>query len=193
MTRNAQTPRVVAGASGEVLAASGGTAAFSVAPSGATPGEVAALWAAAQVTNLMGALADPPPAYGSLEWLRLVPGDPRKVAAIITAAEEYRRHADEEARLDRLAEEDPEAYRREIYADANAYAARIAPGIARRPTVDELRRAATSRASVRQVLATAGWPPVAVPGRPGWYRHLVDGRQVDFPTNAPQDGHARDL
>lgn len=191
MTLNAQTPRVIAGASGEVLAASGGTAGASVAPSGAGPGDVAALWASAQVTSLLNGLEDPVPVYGSFGWLRLTPGDPRKVAAIITAAEEYRRHADEEARLDRLAEEDPEAYRCEIYADANAYAASIARDIARRPTAEEIRRRA-AHDPARGVAAAAGWPPVAIPGRPGWYRHLVGGRQVDLPTNAPQDGPARD-
>lgn len=191
MTLNAQTPRVMAGASGEVLAASGGTARASVAPSGVAPGDVAGLWASAQVTSLLSGVEDPVPVYGSLRWLRLAPGDPRKVAAIITAAEEYRRHADEEARLDRLAEEDPEAYRREIYADANAYAASIARDIARRPTAEEIRRRA-AHGPVRGVVAVAGWPPVAVPGRPGWYRHLVGGHQVDLPTNAPQDGPARD-
>lgn len=191
MTRNAQTPRVIAGASAEVLAASGGTAAVSVAPPGVPPGEVAALWAAAQVTSLLNTVESLPPAYGSLPWLRLAPGDPRKVAAIITAAEKHRRHADEEARLDRLAFEDPEAYYREVTADANAYAARIAPELARRPTAEEIRRRAV-HGPVREVVATAGWPPVAIPGRPGWHRHLVDGRQVDLPSNAPQDGPARD-
>lgn len=191
MTRNAQTPRMMAGASGEVLAASGGTATARVAPSGVSPGDVAELWAQAQVTSLLRAVEGEPPAYGSLPWLSLAPGDPRKVAAIITAAEAYRQQADEETRLDRLAEEDPEAYRREIYADANAYAASIARDIALRPTAEEIRRRAV-RSPAREVTATAGWPPVAIPGRPGWYRHFADGRQVDRPTNAEQDGHARD-
>ncbi|WP_237304910.1 hypothetical protein [Streptomyces qaidamensis] len=31
----------------------------------------------------------------------------------------------------------------------------------------------------RPVQASEGWPPVAIPGRPGWYRCLRDGRQVD--------------
>jgi hypothetical protein len=31
----------------------------------------------------------------------------------------------------------------------------------------------------KPVQATLGWPPVAIPGRPGWYRSHVDGRQVD--------------
>ncbi|MGC9543613.1 DUF2742 domain-containing protein [Streptomyces sp. UG1] len=152
-----------------------------------SPGDVAELWAQAQVTSLLDSVDGEPPPYGSLAWLRLAPGDPRKVAAIITAAEEHRRHADEEARLERLAEEDPEAYRREIYADANAYAARLAPELARRPTAEEIRRRSV-RGPAREVTATAGWPPVAIPGRPGWYRHLVDGHQVDLPTNKPQNG-----
>ena len=35
----------------------------------------------------------------------------------------------------------------------------------------------------RQVTATHGWPPVAIPGRPGWWRHLIDGQQVDLPIH----------
>jgi hypothetical protein len=59
-------------------------------------------------------------------------------------------------------------------------------------TTEEI-RARAALGPVREVVATAGWPPVAIPGRPGWYRHLVDGRQVDLPTNAPQKGQdARD-
>lgn len=190
MNRNAQTPRMMAGASAEVLAASGGTVTLSVPPTGLSPGEVAALWASAQITSLI-ITGEEPPLYGSLAWLHLAPGDPRKVAALITAAEEYRQYADEEARLDRLAEEDPEAYRREVYAEANAYAASIARNVALRHTAEEIRRRAAG-GPAHVVVATAGWPPVALPGRPGWYRHLVDGRQADRPDNAPQDGSARE-
>lgn len=35
------------------------------------------------------------------------------------------------------------------------------------------------------VRATPGWPPVQIPGRPGWWRHLVDGEQVDLPHREP--------
>lgn len=39
-----------------------------------------------------------------------------------------------------------------------------------------------------RVTATPGWPPVAIPGRPGWYRHHgPDGEQTDLPTNKPQE------
>ena len=32
-----------------------------------------------------------------------------------------------------------------------------------------------------EVTATPDWPPVAIPGRPGWRRQYVDGQQVDLP------------
>ncbi|WP_189106870.1 hypothetical protein [Streptomyces camponoticapitis] len=35
----------------------------------------------------------------------------------------------------------------------------------------------------REMVATPDWPPVAIPGRPGWWRHHVDGQQVDLPHN----------
>lgn len=35
------------------------------------------------------------------------------------------------------------------------------------------------------VTATPGWPPVAIPGRPGWWRHWIDGKQVDLPHRTP--------
>lgn len=34
-----------------------------------------------------------------------------------------------------------------------------------------------------QLRATPDWTPVAIPGRPGWWRHWVDGEQVDRPDN----------
>lgn len=38
-------------------------------------------------------------------------------------------------------------------------------------------------AEPHEVTATPDWPPVAIPGRPGWRRHYVDGQQVDLPAN----------
>jgi hypothetical protein len=35
------------------------------------------------------------------------------------------------------------------------------------------------------VRATPGWSPVQIPGRPGWWRHCVDGQQVDLPHREP--------
>jgi hypothetical protein len=38
-----------------------------------------------------------------------------------------------------------------------------------------------------EVTATPDWPPVAIPGRPGWYRHCgPNGEQTDLPTNKPE-------
>lgn len=34
-----------------------------------------------------------------------------------------------------------------------------------------------------EIEATADWPPVAISGRPGWWRHCIDGQQVDLPHN----------
>jgi len=37
-----------------------------------------------------------------------------------------------------------------------------------------------------EVTATPDWPAVAIPGRPGWWRHCIDGQQVDLPHNRPE-------
>lgn len=37
----------------------------------------------------------------------------------------------------------------------------------------------------REATATPDWPPVAIPGRPGWWRHCIEGQQVDLPHNDP--------
>ena len=36
-----------------------------------------------------------------------------------------------------------------------------------------------------EIRATPGWTPVAIPGRPGWWRHCIDGEQVDLPDREP--------
>ncbi|WP_216362852.1 hypothetical protein [Streptomyces kasugaensis] len=148
--------------------------------------DAVALWASAQVTALN---VDSAPEYGSPAWRALRAADPRRAVALITAAEQWRRRNAREQWLDHLADADPDEWFRVVTADANAYARTIAPGLARRPTHDEVaarRRASTARA--RPVAATRGWPPVAIPGRPGWVRTLTpDGRQIDRPRNQPQE------
>jgi len=37
----------------------------------------------------------------------------------------------------------------------------------------------------QKVTATPNWPPIAIPGRPGWWRHCIDGQQVDLPDREP--------
>lgn len=126
-----------------------------------------ALWASTRVTQLLDG-QDPkarPPRYGSATWQRLRGGDPQKAAAVITAAEMWRRYGDEDDLLQWFRE---------------AHQARTP--LSSRRTRAELDEAARANPAT-PVQATAGWPPVAVPGRPGWSRHLVDGRQVDLPHN----------
>jgi hypothetical protein len=128
-----------------------------------------ALWSSARVTELLDG-QDPktrPPKYGSAAWQRLRGDDPMKAAAVITAAEMWRRYGDEEALV---------AWFRD--------ASRNRDPLASRRTLAELN--ALGHPKPRLVQATDGWPPVAVPGRPGWRRHLVDGQQVDLPDKAQE-------
>lgn len=153
-------------------------------PPQATAQDAVALWASAQVTALATGDA---PAYGSTAWRGLPAADARRTVAILAAAEQWRRHTSREAWLDHLLENDPEAWFRIVTADANAYARTITGGLARRPTLDELRaRRRTSPAHARPVTALAGWPPIAIPGRPGRWRHcLANGAQADLAHNQP--------
>ncbi|MEU2722737.1 hypothetical protein [Streptomyces smyrnaeus] len=154
-------------------------------------GEATALWAEARVTDL---LADAPddttvPGYGSPAWLALPAGHPLKSAAVLTAAEAWRRRELEEQRLDALAETDPDAWFREISAEADQYAARLGPHLAAVPTLPELARHRRPCAP-HPVAATPGWP-VRVPGRPGVWRHCIHGQQVDLPgRTATETGRA---
>lgn len=148
------------------------------------PGDVAALWASAVITDLNVTDA---PEYGSPAWLALRADDPRRAAAIITAAEQWRRYAAHEAWLDRLLDEDPEHWFRIVTADANAYARSIAAELARRPTHDEIAARREAVHAPREAKASPGWPPIAIPGRPGWWRHCgPNGEQVDLPHSAPR-------
>lgn len=127
-----------------------------------------ALWSSARVTELLDG-QDPktrPPKYGSVAWQRLRGDDPLKAAAITEAAEMWRRYGDEESLLTWFRE---------------AHQARTP--LASRKTLAELNEAARAKPAV-PVQATAGWPPVAIPGRPGWYRHRgPGGAQSDLPHN----------
>ncbi|GBQ01029.1 hypothetical protein SSP531S_24590 [Streptomyces spongiicola] len=153
--------------------------------SGVTSGDVTGLWASYQVTALN---VRDFPSYGSPAWLALRSNDPRRAAAIIAAAEQWRRHEERERWLDDLLDNDPERWFSAVTAEANQYARRICADLARRPDQVELRRK-RQLSPPRKVVATSGWPPVAIPGRPGWYRHCgPNGEQIDLPTNEPQTG-----
>ncbi|MFE3635811.1 DUF2742 domain-containing protein [Streptomyces sp. NPDC059168] len=128
------------------------------------------------------------PEYGSPAWCALRSTDPRRAAAIITAAEQWRRHASREAWLNHLLDEDPERWYAYVTADADAYARSIASALARRPTHDELAARRAQRKAARAVVAAPGWPPVAIPGRPGWRRHRGPrGEQLDLSDNPYQE------
>ncbi|MGD3106280.1 DUF2742 domain-containing protein [Streptomyces sp. YGL11-2] len=137
-----------------------------------------ALWTQAKTVYLTGAF----PAYGSPAWCGLPADSPQRLAAALDAAEHWRRHVAEQQRLDALAESDPEAWFREVTADANEEARRTLSRLrlSRVPTTNEMAARRRPQPS-RPVTACPGWPPLAVPGRPGWWRHCIDGQQVDLP------------
>jgi hypothetical protein len=159
-----------------------------------TSGQVTTVWASARITELLDGKPDTAPEYGSAAWIELPANDPRRAAALITAAECWRRYAEEQARLDQLAEDDPGAWFDEVTAPADEAARRFlreerAAGrsVSSRPTFAELKRRRQVRRALHIVRASPGWSPVAIPGRPGWWRHLVDGAQVDLPSReAPE-------
>lgn len=138
-----------------------------------------ALWAEAQVTALGGGEL---PLYGTRAWRELPADDPRRVAAILTAAEQWRRERVEAYWLDQLAEEDPEAWWIAITEEAETEARRTLRRlqVSRLPKFEEIRARRAQYRPAHQLQATPGWPPIAVPGKPGCHRHLISGRQTDL-------------
>lgn len=140
------------------------------------------------------------PLFGTQEWLDLAPEDPKRTAGVLLATKSWLQDkADLPERV--LAET---FYLTELGAEyaewavdgANAIARRMAHDLARLPTYEEL----TVRREVfrtygdvlghdpddparNEIRATPGWTPVALPGRPGWWRHCApDGQQIDLPS-----------
>ncbi|MFE9406897.1 DUF2742 domain-containing protein [Streptomyces sp. NPDC006530] len=110
------------------------------------------LWAEHQLTTLAEDARDwivPP--YGSLAWSQLPPNDPRRYAAVIEAAEQWRRQVAEEQRLDQLADDDPAAWYAEVTAGATDAWPAASPGCA--PTPNWTPPALTARR------ASCGPPP----------------------------------
>ncbi|MFJ7154650.1 hypothetical protein ACIQUQ_06900 [Streptomyces sp. NPDC101118] len=130
------------------------------------PDDFAGLWADARTAFY----AHDFPPYASHAWRDLHPDDPRRLAAALDAAEKWRKYGDGE----RLFWELEQISRQGFRADAKT-----------RAELEELRRPHTPH----EVTATPGWPPVAIPGRPGWWRHWIDGKQVDLPHRTPTEGH----
>lgn len=98
------------------------------------------------------------PKYGSPAWIALTPDDPRRLAGALEAAEMWRKYGDEEElaswlqRLGRM------------------------PNLFDNRSRAELDEAAKPKPP-HQLQATAGWPPIAVPGQPGAYLTYTQQRQ----------------
>jgi hypothetical protein len=97
------------------------------------------------------------PKYGSREWIALNPGDPRRLAGALEAAEMWRKYGDEEELVTWLKR------------------------LGYRPNLVDTRSRAELDALAKpkpphQLQATPGWPPIRVPGKPGRYLTYTEGR-----------------
>ncbi|QIK11434.1 hypothetical protein G7Z12_19455 [Streptomyces sp. ID38640] len=95
---------------------------------------------------------------------------PQRLAAVLAAAEQWRLHTAEQARLDHLLDTDAEAWFKEVTADANEEARRTLSRLrlSMVPTAAEMAAKRRPRPPW-QMRAVPGWPPIAVPGQPGRY------------------------
>jgi hypothetical protein len=148
MTTNAKKGLLHTGPSREDSAAGGKSAA--TVPQELPEGDAdvfVELWAEAKVYYLASVF----PRYGSPAWIALHPDDPRRLAAVLHAAEMWRKYGDEENLL---------AWFRD--------ASRARPPLAEGRSRAELDEAAKPKPP-HQLQATPGWPPIRIPGQPGRY------------------------
>lgn len=121
--------------------------------SGIDPTDAIALWADARIVFL----ADDFPAYGSPAWLALHPDDPKRLAAVIDAAEKWRKYGDEEGLL-------------RWFREASVARAPIASQRTR-AELDEAWRGMRERAAAMwareraRLIPNPRWPKVAIPGQ----------------------------
>lgn len=132
------------------------------------------------------------PVYGSLQFAALSARDARRELSVLDAAESWRQHVyDAPARLHQQMADDLRAAAA-LRADWDEEQARdwrevahLVRSLANQPTHAEL-AARRIPGPVRPVRATPDWTPVAIPGRPGWWRHCQpDGAQLDLPSDQP--------
>ncbi len=137
---------------------------------------VSALWADAKAVYVAGTF----PTYSSPKWCALPWESPQRLAAVLAAAELWRRHQAEQAHLDCLLDTDPDAWFREVTADANEEARRTIRRLrlSTVPTAAEMAGRRQPRPP-RQMRATPGWPPIAVPGHPGRYLPWHDDQREE--------------
>lgn len=149
MKKNVETRQVLTGGSREVSAAGGATTPTvpynENAAQQVDPGDIVGLWADAKSFYFA---RDFPP-YGSRAWIELGPDDPRRLAAALDAAEMWRKYGDDVTQWLR-----------------DAFTAR--PPLSSGRSLAELDQAAAPK-PIHELHATPGWPPIAVPGRPGLY------------------------
>jgi hypothetical protein len=112
------------------------------------------LWAEAKIYYLASVF----PRYGSPAWIALRPDDPRRLAAVLHAAEMWRKYGDEDNLL---------AWFRDV--------SRPRPPLAEGRSRAELDEAAKPKPPHR-LRATPGWPPIRIPGQPGRYLTYSEGR-----------------
>ncbi|MGW2895855.1 hypothetical protein ACWDAO_14840 [Streptomyces sp. NPDC001212] len=111
------------------------------------PDAITALWANAKAAWTDRAF----PKYGTFQWCALSPEDPRRLAAALEAAEMWRQFGDEEELVDWLKN-----------------LSRSPADVLRARPLAELDELAKPKPPHR-LRATPGWPPIAVPGKPGKY------------------------
>lgn len=119
------------------------------------------------------------PLFGTSEWLALPSDDPARAAALLLAARAWlhkRLSLAEDVLVDsaylgRLGG----LYAETAVADANEHARVLAAEVRRLPTYAQLAARRHTYPPIREVRATEDWTPVAIPGRPGWYRHWQSG------------------
>ncbi|MFD9430315.1 hypothetical protein [Streptomyces sp. NPDC060002] len=115
-------------------------------PADVDPDAITELWANAKAAWSVRDF----PKYGSTAWIALTPDDPRRLAGALEAAEMWRKYGDEEELIAWL----KNLGRRPNLADTRS-----------RAQLDELGKPGPPH----QLRATAGWPPIRVPGQPGRY------------------------
>ena len=147
MTGNAEESRVLGGSLPEDLTASGSEKTVAQPAVDIDPGDIVQLWAEAKALYFAGVY----PQYATAAWLDLEPNDPKRLAAALDAAEKWRKYGDEEALL-------------QWFRDATA----PHPPIWQGRTTAELAEARRPKPP-HQLQATPGWPPIAIPGKPGRY------------------------
>lgn len=147
MTQNAETPHVQGAGFQEDHTAGGSEKTVPQQATDIDPGDIVQLWADAKGLYLAGVY----PQYASSAWRDLEPDDPKRLAAALDAAEKWRKYGDEESLL-------------QWFRDALAPRPPLWTG----RTAAELAEARKPKPP-HQLQATPGWPPIAIPGKPGRY------------------------